>query len=224
MTRLYVKNWDEFQHYKDRSPPWIKLHKTILDNYEFFCLPVASRALAPCIWLLASEDNTGSIEHNPVKIAFRLRMTEKEVTEALGPLIDKGFLYLVQDASTTLADCEHNASNVLSLAHSQETEAEAETDIAPNGKRSSRKSPISFDFDTGRFVGITDDMKRLWAEAYPALGLETEIAKAAAWLLANPRNRKSNYPKFLTGWFCRAQDKAPARLPNCGGDMFRGGV
>ena len=30
-----VKNWDEFQHYKDRNPPWIKLHNHLLDDYEF---------------------------------------------------------------------------------------------------------------------------------------------------------------------------------------------
>ena len=28
-------NWGELQHYKDRSPPWIKLHKKLLDNFEW---------------------------------------------------------------------------------------------------------------------------------------------------------------------------------------------
>ena len=32
---LTPKDWGEFQHYKDRSPPWIKLHKKILDNADF---------------------------------------------------------------------------------------------------------------------------------------------------------------------------------------------
>ena len=32
---LTVRNWSDFQHYKDRSPPWIRLHRDLLDNYEF---------------------------------------------------------------------------------------------------------------------------------------------------------------------------------------------
>jgi DNA-binding NarL/FixJ family response regulator len=30
-----VKNFERFQHYKDRSPPWIKLYNELLDDYEF---------------------------------------------------------------------------------------------------------------------------------------------------------------------------------------------
>jgi hypothetical protein len=59
--RLTPKNWKSFQHYKDRAPPWIKLHKTLLDDFKFSRLPLASRALAPCIWLLASEYEGGEI-------------------------------------------------------------------------------------------------------------------------------------------------------------------
>ena len=42
------KNWSHFQHYKDRCPPWIKLHKELLNDRAFMTLPTASKALAPC--------------------------------------------------------------------------------------------------------------------------------------------------------------------------------
>ena len=29
-----VKNWSKFQHYKNRNPPWIRLHVEILDDYK----------------------------------------------------------------------------------------------------------------------------------------------------------------------------------------------
>ena len=109
MARLTPKDWREFQHYKDRNPPWIRLHKSLLDNYEFQCLPVASRALAPMLWLLASDSVDGSIDAEPKKIAFRLRMTEQELIDALKPLIDKGFFFLDQEASDLLADCKRDA-------------------------------------------------------------------------------------------------------------------
>lgn len=111
-TLLIPRNWGEFQHYKDRSPPWIRLHKALLDNYDFQRLPVASRALAPMLWLVSSESKdlkTGSIEFAPEKIAFRLRMSESEFVEALKPLIDKGFFDVSGDASGLLAMCDQCA-------------------------------------------------------------------------------------------------------------------
>jgi len=103
MAILRVKNWAAFQHYKKRSPPWIKLHRSLLDDYEFICLPDASAALAPRLWLLASESEDGSINCDIAKISFRLHMTEERLIQALGPLVDGGFIHLEGDASGALA-------------------------------------------------------------------------------------------------------------------------
>jgi hypothetical protein len=88
-VKIQPKDWAEFQHYKDRNPTWIKLHRTLLDNFEFHRLPLASRALAPMLWLLASEDKEGVIDADPESLAFRLRCSIKEVETALSPLIGK---------------------------------------------------------------------------------------------------------------------------------------
>lgn len=74
-------------------------------------------------------------------------------------------------------------------------------EIAPSGK-------ISLDAD-GRWIDISSILLATWKEAYPALSLDAELAKAAAWIIANPKNKKSNYARFLTNWLTRAQDKAP---------------
>ena len=55
MEYLKVKNWEQFQHYKDRSPPWIKLHRDLLRDYNFNCLQDASKLQLMLIWLLASQ-------------------------------------------------------------------------------------------------------------------------------------------------------------------------
>jgi hypothetical protein len=99
---LIPKNWSTFQHYKDRSPPWIKLHKHLLDDRAFMRLPVASKALAPLMWLLASESKDGTFDGSIEELAFRLRMSESEVSSGLTPLISNGFFL---DASTMLAPC-----------------------------------------------------------------------------------------------------------------------
>lgn len=108
-----VKGWDKFQHYRDRNPPWVKLHKQFLDDFDFHSLPVASRALAPMLWLLASEhDNpkAGAIEWADSKIAFRLHMQLSEFVDAMKPLIDKGFIVTGQIASDMLAERKRDAT------------------------------------------------------------------------------------------------------------------
>jgi hypothetical protein len=105
MNYIQPKNWGDFQHYRDRAPTWIKLHKSILDNYEYQCLPLASRALAPMLWLLASEYDDGKIPADLNKIAFRLRIYATELEDALSHLISSGFFICYQDASEPLAEC-----------------------------------------------------------------------------------------------------------------------
>ena len=39
-----VKNFENFQHYKDRNPPWIKFYNEVLDDYDIGRLPDASKA------------------------------------------------------------------------------------------------------------------------------------------------------------------------------------
>lgn len=119
-----VRNWADFQHYKDRNPPWIKLHKGLLDNREFHCLPVASRALAPMIWLLASEDVKGRVDCSPENLAFRLRCNTDDVNAGLNPLIEAKFLI----------PCLHGASGVIAQ-RLRDAEPETETETEKNFSR-----------------------------------------------------------------------------------------
>ena len=99
---LKPKNWGKFQHYKDRCPPWIKLHRDLLNDRIFASLPIASKALAPLLWLLASESKDGEFDAASNELAFRLHIAIKDIEAGLKPLIDNGFFI---DASTMLAPC-----------------------------------------------------------------------------------------------------------------------
>ncbi|WP_316159685.1 DnaA N-terminal domain-containing protein [Bradyrhizobium sp. SZCCHNRI3042] len=94
---LVPKNWKEFQHYRDRKPAWIKLHGAILDDFEYFRLPVASKALAPLLWLLAREYEGGEITASLEEVAFRMRMPVPELVEALRPLLAAKFFFYDKD-------------------------------------------------------------------------------------------------------------------------------
>lgn len=127
--KLIPKNWVNFQHYKHRSPPWIKLHKNLLDDMQYQRLPIASKALAPMLWLLASESVNGEIDKSIDEIAFRLRMSEKDLENAIKPLIINGFFI---DASNMLASSLQDATSETE----RETEKEKETKkeiVTPDG-------------------------------------------------------------------------------------------
>jgi uncharacterized protein YdaU (DUF1376 family) len=64
-------------------------------------------------------------------------------------------------------------------------------------------------FDGRSFQNINGQFE-VWTSAFPAVDVQGELNRAAAWLIANPKNQKSNYARFLTNWLSRAQDKAPA--------------
>lgn len=155
--KIVPKNWREFQHYKDRNPPWIRLHRKLLDDKDFHKLPVESRALAPMLWLLASESMDGQINADLEDLAFRLRTDERSIKKALDPLLLRGFFEVVQDASTTLAPRPHVAvPETEALQSNTETEAEPASTAAP--PRPKRKTPLPQDF------GLSERVQQ-WARA-----------------------------------------------------------
>lgn len=173
--KLTPKNWSSFQHYKHRSPPWIKLHKNLLDDMQYQRLPVASKAIAPMLWLLASESNDGVINKSPEEIAFRLRMTEKEVISAIKPLIDNGFFI---DESNMLAECLQGATTEKS--------------------REEKSNPKGFDlfwdaynYKTGKPNAIKEwDKLKIKQEDIPLI-----VEKAKKDKLSKPDNKYRKHPE-----------------------------
>ena len=76
-----IKGWSEFQQFKDRCPPWIRLYRKILDNRDINAISDRSFRVLIGLWLLASEDKD-KIGKLPCvdDIAFRLRM-DKDIIE-----------------------------------------------------------------------------------------------------------------------------------------------
>jgi len=80
-------------------------------------LPIASKALAPMLWLLASESKDGVFDGSLDELVFRLHVTPKEYQDGVKPLIDNDFFILV---SGVLAERKQVAI--------PETEGETETE------------------------------------------------------------------------------------------------
>jgi len=77
-------------------------------------------------------------------------------------------------------------------------------------KRRTRSQPadsVSWSVDAG-WQGITDADRQEWRQAYPACDLDPELARATAWLKANPtKAHKSNWRRFIVSWLTRSQDR-----------------
>ena len=116
-TRYFkVVNLEKYQHYTKRNPPWIKLHASTLEDYDFGRLQDASKMHLCAIWLLASRTDN-KIPWDAEWISKRINATaEVDLTS----LQDAGFIELIGDASNTLATRKQSAT--------PETETETETE------------------------------------------------------------------------------------------------
>ena len=132
---LQPKNWAVFQHYKDRCPPWIKLHRDLLNDRSYMRLPIASKALAPMLWLLASESKDGVFDGSLDELVFRLHITEKDYQAGVKPLIDNNFFTVV---SGVLAERLQTAI--------PETERETDTETKKEKKTLGKRLASDFSF------------------------------------------------------------------------------
>ena len=93
------------------------------------------------------------------------------------------------------------------------------TSKPPKASRSPAKSAVDWDSGAG-WTGITDADRAEWATAFPGAVLDQELAKATAWLKANPKRAgRRNWRRFIVGWLQRCQDKGgthrePGRRPD----------
>jgi len=75
---------------------------------------------------------------------------------------------------------------------------------------------VAWSADAG-WEGISEADRREWSEAFPGAVIDQELAKATAWLRANPTKAgKRNWRRFVVGWLQRCQDRGgtPSREPS----------
>lgn len=86
---LSIKNFEKYQSFKHRNPPWFKIHKSMFGDREFTKLPPASRFLYVGLIYLAVESEN-KVYNDRTWIGQRLYMDRTEID--LSPLYKAGFL------------------------------------------------------------------------------------------------------------------------------------
>lgn len=155
MTQYRIKNWADYQHYKDRCPPWIKLHHSLLTSEVWVMGTDASRVLAVACMLLASRNtaNDGTFNGDPEYVK---RFGYLNCKPDFKQLIQYGFIELVQDASVALAPC-----------NTEERREEENREEKKPRKKSKTSIPDGF--------GISDSVRE-WANKNGYQKLEERLA------------------------------------------------
>jgi len=127
---IYVRNWDRFQHYRDRRPAWLKLYVALLDDEEYLDLTLAERGLLQDIWKLTAIVGNGRLRSDQQTLSTRAAITQhgdrRHLARHLRSLSDAGFIEIRASRS---------ASTPLPLEKEEEVEREF-LDVSRN--RSSR--------------------------------------------------------------------------------------
>ena len=107
MKYIQIVNWDKFQHYKRRDPPWIKLYNSILDKIEFQRLTNECKLLLFHLWLVASKtDNLIPLDEEYLRDETHLRIDFNFQMESL---IKAEFVIVNDYDSTMIATCKQSA-------------------------------------------------------------------------------------------------------------------
>lgn len=121
-----IKNWEKYQHYKHRSPPWVKLHYDIMTSEEWVSLDDSGRVLLIACILVASR-NDGKIP----SADYMKRVAYLNISPDFEPLVNTGFLIEIQgdcdnNSDNMLARCKHDASTMQAYASALRTNADPE--------------------------------------------------------------------------------------------------
>lgn len=181
-----VVNWDKFQHYKDRNPPWIKFYAELLEDPGVAALPDATKAHLFGIWLLASRLQN-RIPNDPAFIARRINATVKVDLKTLMRFsFIEPIAECLHDASNPLASCATPLSGLYLETETEQRQrrTETETDGASAGK-SKRRSVQKPETDD-------DPELRAYVDAYNTI-LGGRITYSPGNLRASARCKAAGY-------------------------------
>lgn len=143
---LTLKNWHEFQHYKDRDPTWVKLHRNIMTSESWVLGTDMSRLVQLASMMLAARyDNKIPYRFDLLKKVTHLDCNESAFKKAIAYLAETNFLE-IQEVTEEKTELEHSASTTLATRSSEERREE-ESRGEKNGKHVAIATDVGLVFD-----------------------------------------------------------------------------
>lgn len=131
---LVIRNWSEFQHYKDRDPPWIKLYRDTLTSEVWVLGTDVSRLVQLASTLLAARyKNKTPLNFELWREVSKIRCSETEFFDAIRHLCKWKFASVQElededepNASDMLATCATSSGVLYSEGEQSRGRAEGE--------------------------------------------------------------------------------------------------
>lgn len=171
-----IKNWNKFQHYKNRRPPWIRLYRDLLDDPEFEALPGDLVKTLIKLWLAVSDFSVDGELPAIDRLALRMHVA----SDMLARQIEQLKHWVEYDASYLLATRKQLAipeGEQREISESDQRESRSDTEREQRNNARTRATKTNDDFE-------------LFWKSYPK-----KIGKKDA-LKAFQKARKSGLPEI----------------------------
>lgn len=91
-------------------------------------------------------------------------------------------------------------------------------------KQQQAATGVGFDWSAGDWTGIDEARKQRWRDTHGVEDVDTELKKAALWVLDNPDKPRERYAQFLTNWMSKAAESrtVPAAPRSTTESVFEG--
>lgn len=137
MKFFRVRNFERFQHYHDRRPPWIKLYRDLWDDPRFFELKEHERYILIGIFVLASQhENRVSASQSWLQAKL---LTSKPIP--LQTLIDTGWIEDAEQVASMPEIASTSSDDTLADRYPSRARGETETEIQKNRSTETEKKP-----------------------------------------------------------------------------------
>lgn len=216
-----MSNWIKVRSNLRTSP------KVVIVASRLSVTPITALGAICTAWMLADEH---ADEHGLLRGIDINALDGMIGIDGLGEAMAKvGWIEAAEDGVQFINYEKHNGSTAKSRARDQqrkqsaracpkkpgqkkdkagtreEKNREREDNIEDNNNVQSEDSEPAWSRENG-FERITDEDYGEWREAYPAVAIKQELAKANQWLLSNPsKSHKRLWRKFITNWLNAVQ-------------------
>lgn len=166
MTKVFsLVGWSDFQHYKNDTPAWIKLHGTTLTSLTWIKGSERDRMImVACMMLAARYGNKIPFDFEILQPVAALKCSEKQMKASLDYLEASGFIEIGSRETLERHETKNRAG--LSLEEEEKKEDSENTPQAPEG-----------------VCVKTEEFAKVYA-AYPLKNAPNRAAKALSKVLA----------------------------------------
>lgn len=192
MKFFQIRNWEKFQHYKKRNPPWIRLYQTLLRDPRFFVLPDACRYHLIGLFLLASQHGNKI----PSEQEWLRHELGTKTAINLNLLHDSEWIeYIPDDASRLLAEAEM-------LAERQRLATEKA--LRDRGTETDNSETDNSETDTQAMYGKFENVKLSGREhselvlRFGSDGTASRIETLSEYVASKGKKYSSHYATILT--------------------------